>query len=1337
MRIMKRLNTLFIIFTFTLSTIVLISKAQVYTSTNYYYNNFDGGQIGNGISKIGTSEALKLSTTATGNIGAENGYSLVSSGNNAPGSYQFAFLSNNTNLNNENFGWEWTFLYRNTENTANSSDVILSGQNAWKYWFLSSGNFDNPNTGYYLTQDGSNLKFRWRYSNEPWENRFNELASFDMSSLGIGWQNKTYAIRVQRLKRQGQFVWHLYVDEYTATNKEAKTERGNPAYHNTLDTYTNVNSGLHINATTSGRFKFDEIKMYSMKFEIKGANDASFGISNPLYNGQKDAVIYGLQIMTRGLFDINTIILDMSVSDGSKGVGSIFENSRLFRSTDNYFGNTDDSYVVGLNIDWRQIKAEGFAKTRMFTIGATDGSMLPAAFYFIKADVKTDAPSGVTYSFTNLNKVGGEAAQIDYVAQPGVNGGGTTTNPSTSGGTKDWVGATSSNWNTDSNWLPVGVPGVNDLARIGVTSFGSNPNPVLSSSSTVGNILFGNNTPPTLTINSGFTLTVNNVVENQAACTIAGMGTLDVKGTFKSKPSSAPAKTTTSTINTLNVANLLLSSDAANVVFDYSGQNITVKNSLQTTGANAISFRLANGSTLTLTGATPFSIGGSPTMSFNGTVLYGAAVQQSVNTAFSYGNIAFSGLGIKEVAKGTLSVNGNWSSSGGKVNLTSTAVNFNGTNQTITDTGSDDGNGINFGNISLLGGTKTLAGAGKFAVTIGKYLTLGANTTLQTSDKLTLRASALGSASVAAIPSSSSVQGKVTVEKYIQGGPKAMWRSYRMLSSPIYDNDNSSNRTYSFEQFIDDMLITGRTTGFDQLNNSAVGAWTYNDVFVPITVLNTAVNVGRGAYILYRGDRTNGLAKVTAPYVDPESIVMNFKGTLNQQSVTVPLTHGAGGFSMLGNPYAATIDWNAVIKSSNVSSTIRIWNPGKKQYATYNGIDTLNGGSRFIGPGQGFFVQTTNNASPSVTFTEASKVSDVAQTTPLYNKVMSVKDQTFSSNFSSDLQNSTEVQPAKIRIKLTRDGFDNEDETLIVLKENELASFSGYDTERSGGEAVFLSSLSAEGTKMGINYMPHISSVSTLNLDVNVSNNGGYKLLIDLTDIPMGYELKLRDKYLNTFTDIKGEGNTYALVIDRAIVGSLNDRFEILIAPTTTLPVVLSDFNGAKTGQGVLLNWKTSSEANNSHFEIFRAGEDQSYLSIGEVISNDKEIYSLLDKSPLVGNNYYRLVQVDKNGTSITLPKTVAVKYDLNINSKDGMLIYPTIVQSSFTLKYMGSLNSNQYIFKITDISGKEIYKKSVDKTSIINGYKGELTGLSGVYFATLIDAVNGRKIATTKLVKK
>ena len=1190
--------------TFLISVFAFSVNAQVYTATDYYYNNFDGGQLGSGITQTSTGASLAVSNSSP----ISGAYSLSSTGSGSAGTYKIAAVNSGTALGNETFGWEWTFNYKNTQSTVDAS-------NTWKYWLVRESD-QSSSSGCYITQIGNRLSLIF-YLNEY--NTWSFQVPVDLVA------NKTYAIRVQRLKQHGG--WVIYMDDAALAVDGAYTQRvatgwypsGGATYNSSL---------IELTSASAGRFAFDELKMYSMKLQVVGANASSNGISNPLYAGQQNAVIYGLQFQTRGYFDIYQFKVDLSGS-----ITSIIDRAtvKIKKSIDSFFGNADDTQLVSLDdIFDAAIQYYGNANNpfaRFWSVGAADGSVGNGGYLFLSANVLSTANNSNTFAVTGAPLLQGASSGSNYSGTSG-----TVVNPTTpasaSGKVYDWIGATpvwssNTNWRLPDNSTPATAPTANDFVRIGVNKTYTQM-PTIATSTTIGNLTIGgtNGNTPTITVNSNATLTINGAFTNSRASNISGSGNLVLVG--------------------------------------------------------------------------------------------------------------------------------NWTTSGGKINLTSgtVGITFNSANnQLIQDNGSDAGNGVMFGNVTFTGGaTKTLSGTGKFAVAINKFLTIGANTILQTSGILTLKSSADGAASVAAIPSTSSIRGLVTVEKYIQGGNKNMWRTNRQLSSPVYDNTGSftnadvdGGRKYSFTQFIDDILITGSggaANGFDVNATNEPSAWTFAGSFIPVTNVNTSVNVGRGIFVFYRGDRSNISAKVTSPYVDPESTVMTFKGNLTQQNVTVSLT----ATSLLGNPYAATIDWLAVTKTANVGTVVKIWNPKNRQYSVFNGEYGVNDGSRYIGSGQAFFVLSSGSSSPAtVTFTEASKVSAANQSSAVFNRLMSVGSSNLDASTMEGSDNPVTIEPAaKLRVQLLRDNTENSDETLVILRRGELATVAGYDVERSGGEAVFLSSLSAEGKKMAINYLPQVSEVPSLKLGVDVANNGNYTFTFNLEDLPTGYEAKLKDNYLNSITDIR-EGVEYSFVVDRSKAASFgNTRFEVLLAPITTLPVVITNFSGAKKADGVLLNWKTSSESNNSYFEIFRADDTQQYTSIGKVMPNSSGNYNLLDKSPLAGNNYYKLVQVDVDGKATTYTERVAIKFDLNKTVASDVVVYPTQVQSTFTLKYNGSLTSNNYLINITDASGKEVYSIKAGKEEIINGAKGELSTVpTGVYFVTLLDTTTSKKIGATKLIKK
>ncbi|GAB3999257.1 hypothetical protein GCM10028807_48970 [Spirosoma daeguense] len=87
-----------------------------------------------------------------------------------------------------------------------------------------------------------------------------------------------------------------------------------------------------------------------------------------------------------------------------------------------------------------------------------------------------------------------------------------------------------------------------------------------------------------------------------------------------------------------------------------------------------------------------------------------------------------------------------------------------------------------------------------------------------------------------------------------------------------------------------------------------------------------------------------------------------------------------------------------------------------------------------------------------------------------------------------------------------------------------------------------------------------------------------------------------------------------------------------------TLPVTLLDFSAKPEGDRVQLAWSTTSEQDAETFVIERSRDLNEYVTVGEVRANGttdkRHDYGLTDLNPVIGANYYRLKQIDINGTS-------------------------------------------------------------------------------------------------------
>ncbi|MDO6392240.1 GDSL-type esterase/lipase family protein [Pontibacter sp. BT731] len=123
--------------------------------------------------------------------------------------------------------------------------------------------------------------------------------------------------------------------------------------------------------------------------------------------------------------------------------------------------------------------------------------------------------------------------------------------------------------------------------------------------------------------------------------------------------------------------------------------------------------------------------------------------------------------------------------------------------------------------------------------------------------------------------------------------------------------------------------------------------------------------------------------------------------------------------------------------------------------------------------------------------------------------------------------------------------------------------------------------------------------------------------------------------------------------------------FEAL-SPIVPLPVELTSFTGTLSKVEVLLEWTTASELDNGYFQVERMQEGQPFSPIGRVDGNGTSSlshrYSFRDKSAPAGLLYYRLRQVDTDGT-YSYSKVVAVHRSVATDFR--VRLYPTLSDGS------------------------------------------------------------------------
>jgi len=161
-------------------------------------------------------------------------------------------------------------------------------------------------------------------------------------------------------------------------------------------------------------------------------------------------------------------------------------------------------------------------------------------------------------------------------------------------------------------------------------------------------------------------------------------------------------------------------------------------------------------------------------------------------------------------------------------------------------------------------------------------------------------------------------------------------------------------------------------------------------------------------------------------------------------------------------------------------------------------------------------------------------------------------------------------------------------------------------------------------------------------------------------------------------------------------------------------PVELSAFSYAINNKDVTLNWSTSSEINNSGFEIERSVGNNTWIKIGFVNGNgttsNPSSYSFVDRNLNSGTYNYRLKQIDFNGNFEYFNLQTSVKIGTP-SSIELMQNYPNPFNPStkidFEIPDMGFVKLFVY-----DNTGKQV-------ATLINDYR------AAGYYTTEFNAVN------------
>ena len=145
---------------------------------------------------------------------------------------------------------------------------------------------------------------------------------------------------------------------------------------------------------------------------------------------------------------------------------------------------------------------------------------------------------------------------------------------------------------------------------------------------------------------------------------------------------------------------------------------------------------------------------------------------------------------------------------------------------------------------------------------------------------------------------------------------------------------------------------------------------------------------------------------------------------------------------------------------------------------------------------------------------------------------------------------------------------------------------------------------------------------------------------------------------------------------------------------TTVLPIELTSFTATCDGRSALVEWSTASERNNDYFVIERSDDAINFTEIARVAGAGNSIeqldYTYNDYGIHGGDNYYRLVQVDYDGTRTVSDIVVANCIDTEVGEPE-VMAYPNPFNGELTI-VLDNFDNRPATIEVYDMLGKLVY---------------------------------------------
>ncbi|MBS1941422.1 MAG: hypothetical protein JST38_11180 [Bacteroidetes bacterium] len=184
------------------------------------------------------------------------------------------------------------------------------------------------------------------------------------------------------------------------------------------------------------------------------------------------------------------------------------------------------------------------------------------------------------------------------------------------------------------------------------------------------------------------------------------------------------------------------------------------------------------------------------------------------------------------------------------------------------------------------------------------------------------------------------------------------------------------------------------------------------------------------------------------------------------------------------------------------------------------------------------------------------------------------------------------------------------------------------------------------------------------------------------------------------------------------------------------LPVELLFLRAEPAGRQVNLDWATATERNSSHFTVERSGNGTDFNPIGQVAASGntqyRTDYSYTDTDPLNGVNYYRLQQVDIDGTAEHSNVVTAF-----IKAEPGQLsVYPNPVEGQLRVAF-DLAGRDRVTVQVLDVLGRVVEELHLGIGADQRGIDLDTQLLGPAVYVVRVLGTAGEELGSARFVKK